>query len=70
MTNKLYQCIGENWVEGFRFGYCDEEHTLKVWIEKLWGERAQEAIEFFDGDSDKDVITYIRQHCGKILIKV
>lgn len=70
MTDKLYQCIGENWVEGVRFGYCGESHTLKKWIEKLWGERAKEAIEYFDGDSDKDIIAYIRQYCGKTLVKV
>ena len=68
--NKLYKYIGENWVEGVKFGCCGETHTLKKWIEKLWRHRAKEALEYFDGDSDKNIVAYIRQYCGKTLVKV
>lgn len=66
----MYCCIGENWVEGVRFGYCGKCYTLKKWIEELWGERAEEAIEHFDGDSDKNIVAYIRQYRGKTLVKI
>ena len=48
--DKNYICVGENHREGVKMGRCGDIRTLKEWIIELFGEQAEQAIEFLKGD--------------------
>ena len=64
---KLYICIGENFNDNCKIGYCGDVHYLTKWIEILYGNRAAEALKFFEGDSDKTIVEYLLKYMGKRL---
>ena len=62
---KLYECIGENFCDGWRVGYCGEIHSLNDWLNILFP--GKNAVEYFKGDSDSYILEYIFNICGKRL---
>lgn len=62
---KTYICIGENYREDTKLGYCGDVHSLEKWLEILFP--SADAVEYFKGDSEKEIIDYIYKNKGKRL---
>lgn len=65
--NGLYICIGENYREDTRLGFCGDVHSLKEWLKILFP--SADAVSYFDGDPDSYVCDYIFNNKGKRLEK-
>ena len=65
---KLYICIGENFNNNCKMGYCGDAYSLPRWIEILYGNKANEALEFFKYDNDKTITEYLYKFMGKRLM--
>lgn len=63
--NKMYICVGENFLNGYRVGFCGDAHSLEKWLEILF--KGKNAIKYFKGYSNKEIIDYIYKNCGKRL---
>ena len=61
---KLYMCVGENFKDNIRIGFCGDVHTLGKWIQIIYGEKG---TEYFEGVKEKEIIDYILQFAGKRL---
>lgn len=62
---KTYICIGEKYREDTKLGYCGVVHSLEKWLEILFP--SADAVEYFKGDSEKEIIDYIYKNKGKRL---
>lgn len=62
-----YMCIGENFFESVRNGYCGDVHTIIEWLVILTHKDEDFLKEFFKYDSDNDICKYIFVHYGKRL---
>lgn len=66
--NNKYICIGENYVDGVRCGECGNIRTLGEWLEHLFPTTNRKLLfDYFEGDPDNVVISYIFEHRGKRL---
>lgn len=70
MTKANYICIGENYRDDWKLGYCGQIHTLERWIEVLFPNKVEQAKDYFDGASDNEVIEYLFANKGKRLKKI
>lgn len=59
---KRYFAVGYNFInDNISCGYVGDTRTLQEWIKLFWGDKG---IEYFDGWTDKEVLSYIRQNTG------
>lgn len=59
---KRYLARGYNFSPGWKTSaYVGEVRTLPEWINLFWG---QKGLDFFKGDTDKNIVEYIREHTG------
>lgn len=65
---RVYLCIGANWVNGYSAGMCGEAHTLGEWLDVLFP--TKNAREYFTGDTEKSIIDYIYTNTGKRLERI
>lgn len=66
--NNKYICIGENYVDGVRWGDCGDIRTLGEWLEHLFPATNRKLLfDYFEGDPDNVVTSYIFEHRGKRL---
>mgnify|MGYP006916063010 CR=1 FL=1 len=66
--NMVYICIGENFVDGVEIGDCGCVKTLIGWLTYLFPNVSRDKLqEYFDGDSNSEVIAYILKNKGKRL---
>lgn len=70
MTNKLYQCIGENFGFDCRMGHCGDIHTLAEWIALLFPSKVEEAKRYFENYTDTEIVKYLLMNKGKRLKRV
>ena len=69
--NNKYICIGENFIEGIRCGDCGDIRTLGAWLEHLFPTTNRKLLfDYFEGDPDNVVTSYIFEHKGKRLERV
>lgn len=67
---RLYRCIGENFKDNCRVGYCGDVHTLLQWLVILIPHKSEQEIEaYFEGDTDTVIKDYIFDMFGKRLEK-
>lgn len=69
MTSALYICVGENYRGACRMGFCGDTHTLKKWIELLFPNNIEQALNFFIDDKDTEITDYLYRNKGKRLKK-
>ena len=70
MTKTRYICIGENYRDDWKLGYCGDIHMLSEWIEILFSDKVEQARKYFEGARDKEVIEYLIEYKGKRLKKI
>lgn len=70
MTNKQYLCVGENFRDDIKIGFCGDVHSLKSWIELLFPNNAEQALDFFKNDRNSEVLDYLYKFKGKRLKEV
>jgi hypothetical protein len=69
MSNKRYICIGENFRDDTRIGYCGDIHTIDEWIRLLYPNNTEQALEFFNGDTEASIVKYLLTNKGKRLTR-
>lgn len=67
LLKKQFQCVGENFKDGVKIGFCADVHTLDEWIRILFPDKYDFAKEYFDGDSIAQILDYILITKGKRL---
>jgi hypothetical protein len=67
MKDSLYICIGENYKNNCKLGFCGDVHLLSKWLEILYP--GLDAVTYFSGDTNAFVIKYIYENKGKRLEK-
>jgi len=63
-----YMCVGENFIDNVKIGYCGDVHSLQDWLIILFP--GKNAIEYFAGDQAQTIIDYIYRYKGKRLEKI
>lgn len=69
MLKKRFRCVGENFKDGVKIGFCGEIYTLEEWIRVLFPDKFEYAKEYFEGDTMAQILEYILMTKGKRLIK-
>lgn len=69
MLKKRFRCVGENFKDNVKLGFCGDTHTLDEWIKILFPDKYEYAKEYFDGDSTTQILEYILMTKGKRLVK-
>lgn len=69
MLKKRFRCIGENFKDNVRLGFCGDTHTLGEWIKILFPDKYEYAKEYFAGDTTTQILEYILMTKCKRLVK-
>lgn len=69
MLKKQLRCVGENFKDGVKIGYCGDTHTLDEWIRILFPDKYDFAKAYFEGNTLPHILDYILINKGKRLIK-
>ena len=69
MLKKRFICIGENFKDDVKFGYCGKIHTLDEWLKILFPDKYDFAKSYFESYTLKEILEYILFSKGKRLVK-
>ena len=69
MLKKRFICIGENFKDDVKIGYCGKIHTLDEWLKILFSEKYDSAKSYFEDYTLKQILDYILFSKGKRLVK-
>ena len=69
MLKKRFICIGENFIDDVKMGYCGKIHTLDEWLEILFPDKYDFAKSYFESYALKGILEYILFSKGKRLVK-
>lgn len=67
MLKRSFRCVGENYKNGEKLGFCGDVHTLNKWLEILFPDKYEYAKEYFEGDTIAQILDYILMTKGKRL---
>ena len=65
--SKLYLCVGENFRNNIPIGDCGDTKPLIDWMEYIFRKSRSDLMDFFEYDTNKDIVTYIYENAGKRL---
>ena len=69
MLKIKFRCVGENFKDNVKIGFCGETYTLDKWLEILFPDKYEYAKEYFEGDTIAQILDYILITKGKRLKK-
>lgn len=69
MLKLKFKCVGENFKNSVKTGFCGDVHTLDKWLEILFLDKYEYAKEYFEGDNIAQILDYILITKGKRLKK-
>lgn len=64
----MYRCVGENFIDNVKIGYCGDVHSLQDWLIILFP--GKNAKDYFAGDQAQTIIDYVYRYKGKRLEKI
>lgn len=70
-NNKKWQCVGANYLGRYTANMVGEIHGIEEWLKLLFPQYSPEKIiTFFDGYTEKEIVSYIKKNCGKRLKEI